>query len=214
MQSSTDHVHPPAGQRQRLILAVLAIAGTTFALLQAIVVPALPNIGHALGATPSGSAWILTAYLLSAAVLTPILGRVGDMPARTVLVAVMICWRPGRFCRSRLAAADDRGPRHPGAGGGVFPLAFGIVRDEFPRERVAGGIGLISSLLGIGAGLGLVVPGVSSTSSPTTGCSGFRSRYRVHHAAHAVTSRPLRLRPRARINWGSAALMAAGLPTC
>ena len=39
-----------------------------------------------------------------------------------------------------------------GFGGGVFPLAFGIIRDEFPRDRVAGGIGLMSSLLGIGGG--------------------------------------------------------------
>ena len=46
-----------------------------------------------------------------------------------------------------------------GAGGGIFPLAFAIVRDEFPRDRVAGGIGLISSLLGIGGGLGLILPG-------------------------------------------------------
>ena len=38
-----------------------------------------------------------------------------------------------------------------GLGGAIFPLAFGIIRDEFPRERVASGIALISGLLGIGA---------------------------------------------------------------
>jgi MFS family permease len=47
-----------------------------------------------------------------------------------------------------------------GFGGGIFPLCFGIIRDEFPRERVAGGIGLISAILGIGGGLGLVSGGV------------------------------------------------------
>ncbi len=41
----------------------------------------------------------------------------------------------------------------------MFPLAFGIIRDEFPRERVAGGIALISGLLGIGGGLGIVLAG-------------------------------------------------------
>ena len=46
-----------------------------------------------------------------------------------------------------------------GAAGGIFPLAFGIIRDEFPRERVAGGIGLMSALLGVGAGLGFVLAG-------------------------------------------------------
>ena len=41
-----------------------------------------------------------------------------------------------------------------GAAGGIFPLAFAIIRDEFPREKVAGSIGLMSSLLGIGGGAG------------------------------------------------------------
>jgi hypothetical protein len=40
-----------------------------------------------------------------------------------------------------------------GAAGGIFPLAFGIIRDELPRERVAGAIGLMSALLGAGIGL-------------------------------------------------------------
>jgi MFS family permease len=47
-----------------------------------------------------------------------------------------------------------------GAGAGVFPLAFSIVRDEFPHERVPGALGLISSLLGIGAGAGVVLAGI------------------------------------------------------
>jgi MFS family permease len=46
-----------------------------------------------------------------------------------------------------------------GAAGGIYPLAFAIIRDRLPRERVPGGIGLVSSLLGIGGGLGLVLPG-------------------------------------------------------
>src|SRR5206468_4990754 len=47
-----------------------------------------------------------------------------------------------------------------GAGGGIFPLAFSIIRDEFPNERVPGAIGLVSSLLGIGGGAGVVLAGV------------------------------------------------------
>ncbi len=46
-----------------------------------------------------------------------------------------------------------------GAAGGIFPLAFGIIRDEFPRARVAGGIGLMSALLGVGGGAGVVLSG-------------------------------------------------------
>src|ERR1700759_4805125 len=74
-----------------LILAVLAAAGTTFALLQAIVVPALPIIGRAFGAGSGDVAWILTLNLLSTAVLTPVLGRAGDIHGRSrVLTYVMV----------------------------------------------------------------------------------------------------------------------------
>ena len=47
-----------------------------------------------------------------------------------------------------------------GLGGAIFPLAFGIVRDEFPHEKVAGSIGLLSAILGVGAGVGIVLSGV------------------------------------------------------
>ena len=47
-----------------------------------------------------------------------------------------------------------------GFGGGIFPLCFGIIRDEFPRERVAGSIGLISAIFGIGGGAGLIGGGL------------------------------------------------------
>ena len=46
-----------------------------------------------------------------------------------------------------------------GAGGAIFPLAFSIVRDEFPRERVAGAIGMLSALIGVGAGVAIVIAG-------------------------------------------------------
>ena len=46
-----------------------------------------------------------------------------------------------------------------GAGGAIFPLAFGIISDEFPRERAAQGIALISAILGIGGGVGIILAG-------------------------------------------------------
>src|SRR3954451_20596414 len=46
-----------------------------------------------------------------------------------------------------------------GIGGAVFPLAFSIIRDEFPKERIAHGISMISALVGIGGGLGIVLSG-------------------------------------------------------
>ena len=46
-----------------------------------------------------------------------------------------------------------------GAGGGVLPLAFGIIRDEFPREKVAGAIGLSAAMIAVGSGPGITLAG-------------------------------------------------------
>ncbi|MGA2926754.1 MAG: MFS transporter [Solirubrobacteraceae bacterium] len=154
--------HLPAPARSTALLAILSLAGTTFALLQAIVVPALPAIEHALGTGPTGAAWILTANLLSTAVLTPVLGRAGDIHGKDrVLTAVLLVLGGGTLVCATAQSLPMMlaGRALQGTGGAVYPLAFGIVRDELPSTRVAGAIGLVSSLLGIGAGLGLAVAG-------------------------------------------------------
>jgi MFS family permease len=69
----------PARQHYDVTLAVLALAALSYALLQTMVAPALPEIQHELGATPATVTWVLTVYLLSASVTTPILGRLGDI---------------------------------------------------------------------------------------------------------------------------------------
>jgi MFS family permease len=46
-----------------------------------------------------------------------------------------------------------------GVGGGVLPLSFGLIRDEFPKEKVMGAIGVIAALAAAGAGLGIVLAG-------------------------------------------------------
>ena len=215
MTTTPHHAHSVAGARHTLILVVLAVAGTTFALLQAVVVPALPNIQHALGTNSRGAAWILTANLLSTAVLTPILGRAGDIFGKDrVLIAAMVSLAAGTLICAVAPSLPVMllGRAIQGAGGAVYPLAFVIVRDEFPRERIARSIGLVSSLLGIGAGLGLVVP-------------GFILEHLSYHWLFwlplailagttpliALCVPPSPVRNPATVNWGSAVLMAAGL---
>ena len=144
------------------LLAVLAFGGGAYAMLQSLVVPALPTLQRDLNTTPSGVAWIFTAYLLAASVATPIAGRLGDMFGKKRTLVVVLS---GLAAGTLLAAVATTLPvmivarTIQGLGGAIFPLAFGIVRDEFPRERVAGGIALISGLLGVGGGLGIVLAG-------------------------------------------------------
>src|SRR5439155_6837344 len=81
MSSSADFTTEDEVHRQHygLTFAPLALAGCTFALLQSLVAPALPEIQRDLHTTTTAVAWVLTAYLLSASVMTPIIGRLGDM---------------------------------------------------------------------------------------------------------------------------------------
>ena len=154
-----------SGERQHygLTLGVLTLAATAYALQQTMVVPALPEIQRELDASTTWVTWVLTGFLLSAAVLTPILGKLGDrfgkerllvLSLAAFLVGCIGCavapniWALIAF---RLVS---------GAAGAVFPLSFGIIRDEFPRDKMKVGIGLLSAVFGIGGGFGLELSGV------------------------------------------------------
>jgi EmrB/QacA subfamily drug resistance transporter len=147
----------------RAILAVLSLGGISYALLQSLVVPALPQIQESLQTTESSVGWVLTAFLLSASVATPIIGRLGDMYGKERLLLLVLLALAAGTLISAVASSlwlMIVGRVIQGAGGGIFPLAFSIIRDEFPIRRVPGAIGLVSSLLGIGGGAGVVFAGL------------------------------------------------------
>jgi EmrB/QacA subfamily drug resistance transporter len=144
-------------------LAVLSVAGLAYAVLSSAVLPALPTIQHSLGASENGAAWLLTGYLLSASVGTAIIGRLGDMYGKErVLLWTLVVLAGGALmgALSHTLAVLVVARVVQGVAGGIFPLSFGIIRDEFPPERVAGSIGLVSAILGIGAGVGIVAGAV------------------------------------------------------
>src|SRR5256885_12809709 len=146
-----------------IILAVLSLGGISYALLQSLVVPALPQIQSSLHTSESAVGWVLTAFLLSASVATPIIGRLGDMYGKERLLMIVLLMLALGTLISAIASSlwlMLLGRVIQGAGGGIFPLAFSIIRDEFPNEKVPGSIGLVSSLLGIGGGAGVVFAGI------------------------------------------------------
>src|SRR3954451_20672548 len=146
-----------------MILAVLSAGGISYALLQSLVLPALPEIQSSLHTSESSVGWVLTAYLLSASVATPIIGRLGDVYGKErLLMIVLLALGLGTLISATASSLwlMILGRVIQGAGGGIFPLAFSIIRDEFPNERVPGAIGLVSSLLGIGGGAGVVFAGI------------------------------------------------------
>ncbi len=150
----------PAPNRTLLVLAAGCLA---YALAQTMIVPALPEIQRTFGGDPADATWLLTAFLLTAAVATPLLGRLGDMYGKEHWLLISLGVFGAGSVVSALAGSLGvmiAGRAIQGAGGAIFPLAIGIIRDEFPREKVATGIGTISAMFGIGGGVGLVIAGV------------------------------------------------------
>jgi EmrB/QacA subfamily drug resistance transporter len=153
----------PHRQHYNVTLAILTIAGTAFALQQTMVVPALPALQRSLHTTPTWVTWVLTVFLLVASVATPLLGKLGDQHGKERLLVISLAaflagcvgcalaWNIWALIAFRALS---------GAGGAVFPLSFGIIRDEFPREKVGVAIGLISATFGVGGGFGIVLSGL------------------------------------------------------
>ena len=155
----------PHAQRQHynVTLGILTIAGTAYALQQTMVIPALPALQRELHTSTTWVTWVLTVLLLVASVSTPIMGKLGDQygKERLLLISLVIFFGG---CVGAAAAWNIWSliffRAIQGFGAAVFPLSFGIIRDEFPPEKIPIGIGLISAVFGIGGGFGIVVSGL------------------------------------------------------
>jgi EmrB/QacA subfamily drug resistance transporter len=146
----------------KVTFVVLLVGVVGYALLQSMVNPVLPTIQHALHSSQNTVTWVLTAYLLSASIFTPVLGRLGDMYGKErMLLATLFALGGGSvlagFSHSIGLLIAARAIQ--GIGGGVLPLSFGIIRDEFPTDKVATGVGFAAALLAVGAGAGIVLAG-------------------------------------------------------
>ena len=154
---------PPEERTPNGVLVVLLLSCATFALAQTLVIPALPQIAAQFDASSTSASWVFTAFLLSASVATPIVGKLGDLFGKgRVLTAVLVTFSVGAVICALAPSIGVliAGRALQGVAGAVFPLAFGIVRDNFPPARVPGGLALISAIFGIGAGIGLPLSGV------------------------------------------------------
>ena len=144
---------------RQLTFAVLAAGVLAFALLQSLVIPVLPTIQEELGATQADVTWVLTAYLLSASIFTPIVGRLGDMTGKkrmfvVALAALALGCLVAALATSLWVMIAARIIQ--GIGGGVLPLG---VRDRPRRVRRGEGAGRgqvhSPSMAAAGTGVGL-----------------------------------------------------------
>jgi MFS family permease len=153
---------PVASSSYSVVLSILFAAGLIYTLLGAVLLPAARSLSHDLHASQIDTTWVLTAYILSGGVATPIAGRLGDMygKQRTLVWVLVVVAAGTLLCAvSTSLVPMIAGRLISGVASGVFPLAYGIIRDEFPAERVATAIGVISVSVGIGTGVAVVLAG-------------------------------------------------------
>lgn len=198
----------------RLVLAILLAAGLTYSLSQTLILPAVPALAHRLGTGPAGSSWLLTVYLVAAAVATPLVGKLGDIHGRgRVLAAVAAV-----FCVGSVVCAEGgslpvvlAGRLLQGGVGGAFPLAYGVIRDTFPPGRVVTSIGTLSISMGVGAGFGPPLAGLVVDHAGPSAIFWLGMAGAVPALAAPLVVRETREGPRERVDVLGAALLAGVL---
>ena len=145
------------------MLALLSCIATMVMYAETMLIPAIPDLITDFHVSYSMSSWILTSYLIAGAVMTPIAGKLSDIYGRKkVLLIIMMIYAIGvsmaGFASNLYFMIFARVIQ--GIGISMFPIAFGIIRDQFPREKISIGQGVISSMFASGAVIGLTIGGI------------------------------------------------------
>jgi MFS family permease len=155
--ASTPTAHPT------VLVAVLSAAGISVSLMQTLIVPLIPELPTLLHTSATNASWAITATLLTAAVATPVFGRLGDIYGpKPMLIACALLLIAG----SLLAASTGSlfplivGRGLQGFGIPIIPLGISVLRASVPPERVGSAMGLMSASLGVGGALGLPLSAV------------------------------------------------------
>ncbi len=133
-------------------LALITMYGET------MLIPAIPYLINDFEISYNTSSWILTAYLVAGAVMTPIIGKLSDVYGKKkILVIVMMIYSVGSLLGgmsndifmmviSRIIQ---------GTGLAMFPVAFAIIREKFSNENLAVGQGIFTAVFSAGAVIGI-----------------------------------------------------------
>lgn len=144
------------------IVGVLSIAGVAVAIMQTLLVPIIPELPHLLSTSSEDASWLITATLIASVVATPSLSRLADMfGKRRMLLISLGCLLVGSLIgvagNSLVLLIIARSLQ--GFAVALVPIGMSIMRDELPRERLAGAVALMSATIGIGAAVGLPLSG-------------------------------------------------------
>lgn len=146
------------GERRRGLVPVLAFAGISVAVMQTLLVPVVARLPALLHTPTSDAAWVITATLLSGAVATPIMGRLGDLygKRRFALVSLGLMVLGSVLCGLTSSLVPMvAGRALQGFAMGAIPLGISIMRDELPPHQLGSAMAFMSSSLGVGGALGM-----------------------------------------------------------
>jgi MFS family permease len=141
----------------------LAILGSALLIAmygETMLLPAIPDIIEEFDISYNTSSWILSAYLIAGAVATPLGGKLSDIYGRKkmvmiILIIYIIGITLGGISSNITFLIVARVIQ--GIGISMFPIAFGIIRDQFPIDKLAIGVGVFSSMFAAGSVVGLAL---------------------------------------------------------
>lgn len=154
-----SHPQPSTGA----VIFVLAYCGGLVSITGSFALPLLHDLPDLLHASISDVSWVSTSALLSGAVSTPVMGRIGDMYGkRKVMQLNLLLLAIG----STVCALAPNvwvlvgGRTLQGMSLSVLPIAMALAKDLLPPAKLNSGIALVSAMLGIGGGIALPLAGV------------------------------------------------------
>lgn len=126
---------------------------------ETMLLPAIPEIMRDFSISYGTAAWIFSAYLIVAAVMTPIAGKLSDIYGKkkvllTLLVVYAIGIAAGGFAFNISFLLVSRIIQ--GVGLAAIPAAFSLLRDTFPPAKLAIAVGVFGSAYSAGSVVGLL----------------------------------------------------------
>ncbi|MGN6822478.1 MAG: MFS transporter, partial [Candidatus Nitrosocosmicus sp.] len=144
----------------KIVLAILSCLGLVVMFDETMILPAIPDFIRDFTISYSTSTWILSSYIIAGAVMTPIAGKLADIYGKKKILLIIMAFYAlgilsGRFSHNIEFMIASRISQ--GVGLAMFPIAFGIIREILPNEKLAIGQTIFGSTFSGGAVVGIVV---------------------------------------------------------
>jgi len=164
----------PAYANRVLVLFSLLAAFVLF--VDIMLTPSLPIIASDYKVSIAEVSLVISLYTVFGTAVNPLIGKLGDIVGKKrVLIYILIIYcvmvAVTSFATSFTILLISRTIQ--GIGLGIFPLAFSLVREEFPREMVPRAQGILSAMFGAGAAFGLPIGALIANSY------GWQANYHV-----------------------------------